>query len=262
MLYIITEDSNSARDFWKCVADTFRGQGKYIMVALPKDARGNDVAGNTTLDSQVISVFPQLQSGDELFVVFDNVANNNGFNVVNFINKVTSLCNSMGIKFKYTGYYCFEEVYLSYTELIRMYSNTMNKDIVVLNTLKYVFQNLQNGTDYYMKSNRYIEEFLRKCDGDAGKNREHFANQLLIEATKLIKGHFKIIKTGRSFFNRGECWLMDCSSIQHRLKEQHRENMCNNQCDFCCKYSDTKDKLLDLEQHSICEGSGHGLSKI
>lgn len=32
MLYIITEDSNSARYFWKCVAKTFRKSTEYIMV--------------------------------------------------------------------------------------------------------------------------------------------------------------------------------------------------------------------------------------
>lgn len=37
MLYIITEDSNSAREFWDKAASVYRGAGAYTMVPLLKE---------------------------------------------------------------------------------------------------------------------------------------------------------------------------------------------------------------------------------
>lgn len=34
MLYIVTEDTNSARYFWECVAKTFKKQSEYKLVEI------------------------------------------------------------------------------------------------------------------------------------------------------------------------------------------------------------------------------------
>ena len=67
-MYIITEDSNSARDFWQCVAQTFRSVDSFLLVSFPIGSDGQTASGNTTLKAQVLSIFPKLQAGDKVFV--------------------------------------------------------------------------------------------------------------------------------------------------------------------------------------------------
>ena len=67
-MYIITEDSNSARDFWQCVAQTFRSVDSFLLVSFPIGSDGQTASGNTTLKAQVLSLFPKLQAGDKVAV--------------------------------------------------------------------------------------------------------------------------------------------------------------------------------------------------
>ncbi|GFI11125.1 MAG: hypothetical protein HFI21_00315 [Lachnospiraceae bacterium] len=255
MLYIITEDSNSARCFWDCAAHTFRGKGNYILVDLQ-----NDNGGNTTLNNQVYLLLPSLKSGDELFVAFDNIANTHNFNTHQFIMNTYAVCASKDVDFKFTSYYCFEELYLSYKELLNMYElSNVNK--VTLKALRYVQSCLDEGKDYYLKSNINIADFIEKYKRDSGNNREHFANALLIDVTNKINGRFKITKKDNVFNTVGQCWIEDCSNIQLQLNNKHIDNMCGN-CKYCCKYNDTKDKLLDLDNKSISKNSTYRLSQI
>ena len=71
MLYIITEDSNSARDFWQCVAQTFRSVDSFLLVSFPIGSDGQTASGNTTLKAQVLGIFPKLQAGDKVFVAVE-----------------------------------------------------------------------------------------------------------------------------------------------------------------------------------------------
>ena len=72
-MYIITEDSNSARDFWQCVAQTFRSVDSFLLVSFPIGSDGQTASGNTTLKAQVLSIFPKLQAGDKVFVTEDDL---------------------------------------------------------------------------------------------------------------------------------------------------------------------------------------------
>lgn len=107
MVYIITEDSNSARDFWRIAADTFIGMGNYSLEPLPADG-----GGNTTLQMQVTNVFGKIQANDILFIAFDNIGNTKNFVTSDFLNKTIARCVKKGVCFKFTTYYCFEELYL------------------------------------------------------------------------------------------------------------------------------------------------------
>lgn len=86
-MYIITEDSNSARDFWQCVAQTFRSVDSFLLVSFPIGSDGQTASGNTTLKAQVLSIFPKLQAGDKVFVAVDCVANNTKGEVVELTEK-------------------------------------------------------------------------------------------------------------------------------------------------------------------------------
>lgn len=255
MLYIITEDSNSAREFWKCVARTFKGEGRYTMVIPSKG-----VSGNTTLSNQVMTLFPSLKSGDELFVAFDSILGNKSFDPSKFLINTAGICASKNVQFKFTSYYCFEELYLSYTELLNI-SRLEGYDNITLEALKQVQAKVNSGIDYFIKSDPIINSFIAKHKKDTGKNREHFANQLLVVVTQSIEGHFVITKKGNCFSDKGECWLKDCKEIQSKLVPQHRDNLCSA-CKYCCKLMGMKDKLIDLESKSLSKISTYKLSQI
>lgn len=253
MLYIITEDSTSARDFWECVAETFRGPQNYVLVQ-PL----NQTSGNTTLNAQVSNLFPKLKAGDTLLVAFDNIGATKGFNSINFIRKVGQRCAKHSINFRFTSYYCFEELYLSYMELFNMISPNTNP--ITLNALKYVNKCIGNSIDYF-STNSAIQDFINKHHG-AGKNREHFANALLTEVAKTIKGHFMITKAKGAFDGSAECWLRKCNDIQSKMNQKQAENICGKYCKYCCKNMNTRDKLMDLNNKSLCRNCAIQLYQI
>lgn len=254
MVYIITEDSNSAREFWKIAADTFIGIGKYSLEPIPAGG-----AGNTTLQSQVINVFSKIQANDILFVAFDNIGNTSNFVASDFLNKTIARCKQKNVCFKFTTYYCFEELYLSYEELVRLSNN--HKDA---NIISFVSKCINSGKDYY--NDTLIQNYIQNCTNTVINNREHFLNHLLMEACKVIKGHFKILKRGQCFSTTGECWVKDCMQIQNTMQPQQVNNVCNNQCQYCCNGKTVVDKLMDLNNKSIFTSRSkqqlHELGKI
>lgn len=239
MIYIVTEDQNSARDFWRIVADTFLGSDNYVLEPLPVGG-----GGNTRLQEQITNVFTKIKSGDSLFIAFDNIANTKNFVPSDFISKTSARCTKVGVNFQYTTYYCFEEIYLSYEEFVKLSCNYKDIDVV-----KVVNQCINNAKDYYR--DQIVESFMkRNCDINLS-NREQFLNYLLVESSKMIYGCFQITKSGKCFDKNAECWVKDCVQIQERMTEQHYRNLCNQQCQYCCKGKLSKNKLIDLKEKSI-----------
>ena len=58
-MYIITEDSNSARDFWQCVAQTFRSVDSFLLVSFPIGSDGQTASGNMLNTCAFKVVFPE-----------------------------------------------------------------------------------------------------------------------------------------------------------------------------------------------------------
>lgn len=260
MLYIITEDSNSARVFWEYAAKTFRGEGEYEIVSFLRGKDGKPSSGNTTLSNQLEALLPRVNSKDEIMIVFDNIVKANIFDTYTFLKYIRSLSQSSGINIKFTSYYCFEEVYLSYSELERL--NESNRDVVI-NSIRFVRNCLLNGIDYFDLRYKQIIDFIDFYGKDSGKNREHFANALLISVTQLLDGRFRIIKSGDCFYNQGACWLLNCDDVRKLMKNEYEVNsVCRDKCKFKCKDCTTKEKLIDLNDNSMITGSTYDLTKI
>lgn len=261
MLYIVTEDRNSARDFWECVATTFKETNEFILVPLPIDAKTNTVnGGNTTLKTQVSNIFPKMKKGDTLFVAFDVIGKTTDFNPVDFINKTRSRCIKNGINFRYTTYYCFEEILLSYDELLEMYKKGFAAGNYVLDALQYVNDCINNHIDYFNNDSR-IQNFIANRN-EAGHNREHFTNQLLIKATEALKGHFKMSKRTGAMRGTGECWITDCGVVQKNWVPEQVQRVCNESCLYCCKNQSGREKLMDLNNRSLFRNSNIQLYQI
>ncbi len=256
MLYIITEDENSARDFFECVAYTFKNSNEFTLVPLITKN-----GGNTTLKEQVKSVLRYVNYGDKIMIVFDNIEDTTNFVPAEFIKWLGIKCKEANVNYRITKYYCFEELYLSYDELIDMYVHLDKANKCVVEALKYVHYCINNNINYFNDDSR-IQNFVNMRK-EAGVNREHFALQLLIKATEIINGYFRIIKQTGALKNQGKCWIETCNDIQRDMMNEHKvHNICVKNCLYCCKNKDTKDKLIDLNNRSLFRKSKIQLYQI
>lgn len=252
MLYVITEDENSGRYFWCKVVTTFQKEGTYEIVDLPMGKDGKRHGGNTSLEAQVNYVFDKIKEGDTLFIAIDNIGDTRNFYLTEFLDVVQHSCDRLGVALIVTNYYCFEELYLSYTGLYEICKDCQNVGKDEIELLYYVNGCINKGIDYYNSDNPRVNELMKNAIG-LSRNREHFANALLSKVTSGIKGYFKISKKVNSF---GKCWLESCTSLRQNSNDKHIKYFCKN-CKFCCKDCDTREKLLDLRYRSlITTGAG------
>lgn len=72
-----------------------------------------------------------------------------------------------------------------------------------------------DGQDYFDNS-KDIKEFIELYKRDSGKNREHFANALLLSVTGALSDWFHISKSGNCFDinGSGRCFILGCNSMQ------------------------------------------------
>ncbi len=259
MIYVITEDSNSARTFWNIVFETFNKE-EYKLIDLPSDDKGKSYSGNKTLDIQVNNALKIMHRGDRLVIIFDNITDEKHFSTRSFLDRTEAKCEALGINLSISTYYCFEEIYLSYKELLNLYKRCKYNNIV-LETLEFVCKSIHNRIDYF-DANDTINNFISYYGKDSSYNREHFANALLMEVTKSLSKWFYISKSKDCFGKKGngQCWLLNCTDIQSSMTTQHINHQCIIGCKYMCKNTTTRDKLLDLENKSLCRYTGLGLS--
>ena len=241
MLYVVTEDKNSARVFWTAIVKCFCAEESYEIVELPKAENGQSYGGNTTLNQQISEVFQKIQPQDELFVAFDVIMPTRQFNPVDFLDKIIRRCELKKVKLYVTSYYCFEELYISYSELINMYEQ-FSTDEDMKAALKYIRDCILQNKDYYDKNDSRIQHAIGLAPANAGKNREHFMDTLLFQTTRCLKGYFQISKREDGF---GKCWHKDCDEIRSNENDKYINYFCTV-CQYCCKDTERKEKLIDL----------------
>lgn len=262
MVYVVTEDSNSARYFWKIVFDTFH-KGRYELLTLPTDKFGVVHGGNTTLDKQIQILTGKLLPGDKVYVAFDSVVESKSFSTFKFLSRLQRISAELKVDVAVTTYYCFEELYLSYIEIITQYESLASYNDVVLKALKFVHNKLMADENYFNTDEDCIRDFISTYKRDSGANREHFANALLLVVTKSLSNWFHISKHGNccDMSGAGRCFLLGCKDIQSTMNEKHIEHQCSI-CKYTCRNMSTVEKLLDLEQKSICQFTGLKLSGV
>lgn len=263
MLYVITEDENSGRDFWGTVMKTFLQPTDFTMVEFDMtiNSKGKKVqiSGNLALDALVNKTLEKSQAGDSLFVAFDNIGmsrartTNNGqekyFDSGDFINRTKQKCMKTGVDFYITSYYCFEEIYLSYLELENLVRIDSKKSELA-SVIEYVRRNIENGTDYYKRNNVLVKKVIA-LRADANKNKEHFTDALLFQATRaIVNGKFTISKKASDLL---KCWMMNCADLQKNGEKNHNfpsQHDCQN-CKFKMREHNAAEKLLDLSKNSL-----------
>lgn len=272
MLYVITEDSNSGRDFWKAVFNTFLDNTDFEIIDFNTTTSANgkivSITGNMALDDLVNKALMKAKKDDSLFVAFDAIGTSSHINKKtgkkeyfdsgDFINNTHQKCSIKGVNFYVTSYYCFEEIYLSYIELENLVDVDSNMQQLV-GVLKYVRNCINNNTEYYDRKRQEVQCVI-SIKPDAQKNKEHFADALLFQATYAIK-------TGRFTISKKEekpllCWLLDCTHLQGVKNKKYPSKYDCDNCKFKMKNCNTLEKLIDLDNNSLTSNATVTLTGI
>lgn len=212
ILYILCEDSGAGKkfisDFIKCA-----GIPDHYVTILTSN-------GNLGLNHSYATLQYELLANDLLVLLIDCVAVTDSFDAFSFIARVKKDCSRKGVSLWLPNYYCFEEIFLSFDDLL-----TLNRHSFYQKRLYEIHSVLtQNSVSW--DSNQFWPE-----------NREKECKQILAATSNSIKLiDFKI--TGNHF---GKCWLINCSDIADNRKPY----VC-----WHCTYCQHK-ALQYFETHSI-----------
>ena len=189
----------------------------------------------------------KLAGGDSVVLFFDNVTfDTEGIyyemSVPELLNEFSNVCRNHNCKFSHTTYYCFEELYLSYSGLLSILSRYPKE---YSEFLRLIQKELLSGKNYFetlLETNEY-DSYLSINDFKHIKNgystREEVSAVLLQIFTRRLGHNWKISKS-----SLGSCWITDCSS------EDYMVHLCDK-CTFSMKGCTFEDKLDDLHIHSV-----------
>lgn len=242
MYYIICEGAVGKAEyiFNKAVIDLYSGSHKYKLLS----ASGYDNIFKIESDLAVNS----LKYGDTLILLFDNVGADmdcgHNMGIAEMLEYICEDCDEIGVTLKYTTYYCFEEMLLSYTRLPDMLLNVDSSIIQsFVNFQKFL---LTCSSSDYIYAVFYSDRFkpLLKLQGyhdaiKSHKSREEISSKLLQCIT------FKMLHTWR--VNKsviGKCWLSDCDN------DGYMKYLCEK-CKYALKGCSFKEKVEDLDANSI-----------
>jgi len=254
MLYLVSEDRNSGLYFWDTVAKTFKGEEKYRI------AGDKITGGNKNIENVFNTIKSKLEEGDQVFIILDQIVDSDdNIRIRNILRRIRRECTSRKVGVKVTSYYCFEELYLSYDEVIDMYSKCYKVKNEVMIALNYVNNKINKAEDYYI-SDEEIRGFVQSVNSKI-TNRERLAAALLNEVTiRLTNGLFRINKSENTLAKSGKCWLEDCTKIMESMRSKESEKCIR--CEYECKMQNTKNKLIDLERRSLCRSRKISLQEI
>lgn len=148
--------------------------------------------GNKHLENKYREIRDSLKSGDRLILFFDNVEKIDGKLVIDLLLDIKTFCQEKGVVFRYTTYYCFEELFLSYRGL---FSIIDIRDNDLKNSLSSLQTSIISGDNYFNKDLSFWYNYLKDNKG-AFKTREKLSSAILFKLLSSAKGAFKITKAG------------------------------------------------------------------
>lgn len=282
MIYILTEDSGSGMEFWRAVSNAFKEDWEYTFVA-----DGHKTLGGFAIQDQFNSIVKQIMPGDEVLICIDNVVpydegyyngDNDEDKVSKFskrsnkgtlqycsslasqIDAIRNKCMEAFVEVKVTAYYCIEELMLSYSEVPRMYRES-KPDQKMLNALEYVNYCIMNGIAYGVKRDAIKESGINLIEH---RNREKIAKYILSVVTRRMIGHFSIPDKSGVFTQNGSgrCWVFGCDYIRTGMQDGEIKNVCDLKCKYICKNTDSRSKLIHIQENSLCVNSNIKLSQL
>lgn len=220
------ESYKSEYVFIQSIIDTYHTDEDYDL--LP-------AGGNRNIEGVFYKeVFTKLEAGDVVILFFDNVKIIKDKPTTRILKRFMRECRSKEAVFRYTTYYCFEEIFLSYKGLCSIISVDLEVSQKLLE-----LQNSLINEGQYPKDNSFWYDFVGMKKNTT--NRETLSSLILNYLTNTAQKGFLIIKS-----KIGDCWISDCASTQLH------QNVCDK-CNFCMKGSVFKDKLDDLNNNSVAK---------
>lgn len=194
--------------------------------------------GNRGILRTFNEMYLDFKNGDTFILFFDSVETICGSLVSDILHGISKKCSDINVNFRYTTYYCFEELFLSYP----CFLDIVNVSEEFLRELEKVQSMLLNKQNYYREDLSFWNSYFKDQSG-ALKTRECLSASICSCASKTAKGHFLINKN-----SIGVCWISDCGEAKIN------ENVCK-QCRYSLKDCTFREKLTSIDSTSVSKFS-------
>ena len=191
--------------------------------------------GNRNIYSKFLEITTNFKEGDIFILFFDNVETIDDYLVVDLIEDIKKYCDKRRVIFRHTDYYCFEELFLTYSGALEVSS----MDSKFKSEVFRISESILNRIDYFKVCDLSYWRDRYKHRAGVLATREKLSSYICVELTGSIRGNFKINKN-----SIGSCWISDCKDTTLH------KNVCS-QCRYPCKNSSFRDKLADLDNNSV-----------
>ena len=242
MYYIICEGAVGKAEyvFNKAIIDLYGRDKKYKLIS----AGGYD--NIFKIETDLADNY--LRYRDTLILLFDNVGEDmdcgHNMGIAEMLEYICEDCDTIGVTLKYTTYYCFEELLLSYTRLPNMLVNVNNRIVQSFKDFQQFL--LSCSSSEYIYEVTYSDRFAPLLEfqgyGDAVKlnrSREEISSKLLQCITLKLLNTWRVNKS-----MIGKCWVSDCDS------NGFMKYLCDK-CKYDLKGCSFKEKLSDLDANSV-----------
>lgn len=194
-----------------------------------KSANGKD-----NIEVEFLRMKNDFNSGDVFVLFFDNIEMIGNRLVVDILSDIEKQCMELKVGFKYTTYYCFEELFLSYTNLLPM----LNAEDAVKDEIIKIQNKILSSRNYFREDISFWRAYFRHREGFL-RTRESLSAGICNDIFGRIKGAFYLQKS-----KIGHCWMSDCKDTKLH------KNVCDN-CNYKLKGCSFKAKLEDLDKNSV-----------
>lgn len=233
MVYIVCEgeDGKSEHSFVSAVVGYYGDNCEYEIVC---------ACGKDNIDSKLEEQLHKVKQKDKVALFFDNIGRLNNITVWDLLSKYITAFSRKNVDFYYTTYFCFEEIFLSYSGILPLIpqDSTIQKEIKDIQRLI-----LEGKKDYYKEKD--IQNNLTFWNGlfknfGTPSTREQFSSSLINHLLSKDRESFGVSKS-----KLGNCWINDCSSLQNIIWFK-----CRN-CKYRCNHKPFSEKLKDIEKDSV-----------
>lgn len=223
-------EGKSEYTFISAIINEFRTDEDYIL-------RG--ACGKENIESEFLKLKREFEDGDVFILFFDSIETIGSKSVYNMLSDICLQCERKGVLFRHTGYYSFEEIFLSYTSLLPILnvSDELKAELIAIQS------KILSGVNYFNQDISYWRSYFGSHRKGCLKTRESLSSSICNEVLSTVKGSFYLTKS-----KIGDCWVEDCNCT--RL----HENVCKR-CGYILKGCSFREKLADLDNNSCSKFS-------
>ncbi len=198
--------------------------------------------GNRKLLPKFLAMSRAFNPGDVFILFFDHVESISGVPVPVLLHDISGTCSRYDVVFRYTTYYCFEELFLSYAGIESILGPGF---IHYMPQVEAIQQDILSGKNYFKSRDLSVWRHLIGNGFNNIKTREKFSSILCTRLLQKTQGIFKLTKD-----SIGDCWIKSCSDMD---KSKLGGGRVCEKCSYCCKDNTFREKLRDLDDNSVAK---------